>query len=105
MKTIQKIVLYAATGAALFGGAWGCGKKEHGIEQGLQPAQRIEAADRYSAAAPQDKDQTWFTHLDALKDVAEDHQKFHDQLEPTFKALDEAIAFDKKCEKELEGGK
>lgn len=104
MKTIQKIALYAAAGAALFGGAFGCKKKERGIEHGIQPDQRIEASDRY-AAAQQDKGQTWFTHLDALKDLAEDHQKFHDQLEPTFKALDEAIAFDKKCEKELEGGK
>jgi len=32
MKTIQKIGLYAATGALLVSGALGCGKKESSLE-------------------------------------------------------------------------
>jgi len=93
MKIIPKIVLYAAAGAALLGGC----KREVNTPE-YMPESKIE-----QSAEPEQYRQPGFFYNQqkALDDLADSSEKFSKQLDATFRALDEAVRFDKECEKEL----
>lgn len=93
MKTIQKIVLYAAAGAALLGGC----KREVNTPEYL-PEHRIESAEPSDNYKPSG---FFYNQQKSLDDLADSSEKFSKQLDATFRALDEAVRFDKECEKEL----
>lgn len=91
MKTIEKIILYAAAGAALLGGALGCGKEKESLDYRIKPEARVESA----SEVKQD------CGISYLQDLAESSQKFSEQLDLTDKSFQEAIDFDKKCQESM----
>jgi len=97
MKTIQKIGLYAATGALLVSGALGCGKKESSLEYNLKAEPKVEHVEQHTLNTEGPES----ICAQALTDLADSYTKFSKQLDDTSKTLDETIEFEKECQKEL----
>lgn len=96
MKTIQKIILYTAAGAALLSSV-GC-KRE--VDTQYRPEPQIEQKIESPSEAYEESG-FFYNQQKALEDLADSSEKFSRQLDATFKAFDEAIRFDKECEEEL----